>query len=120
MTALGWAAALALAAWTWLALLRGGYWRTDIRLPDGPMPASWPSVAVVIPARNEAAVLPLSLPTILAQRYDGPLRVILVDDGSTDGTGGLARRLAADPGEGRGGSAAVGLTVVEPGTPPTG
>src|SRR5215475_11027026 len=112
MKALGLAAALALAAWTWLALLRGGYWRTDIRLPDGPVPARWPAVAVVVPARNEVAVLPLSLPTILAQRYSGPLQVILVDDGSTDGTGGLARRLATGWGE--------AFTVVEPGPPPAG
>src|SRR5262245_5836322 len=121
MQALGVAAALALAAWIWLALARGGYWRTDIRLPDGAIPDSWPAVAVVIPARNEAALLPLSFPTILAQRYDGPLRVILVDDGSTDGTGELARGLAADRGEATGGSAAVtAITVTEPGPPPAG
>jgi len=120
MKALGLAAALALAAWTWLALLRGGYWRTDVRLPDGPVPAPWPSVAVVVPARNEAAVLPLSLPTILAQQYSGPLQVILVDDGSTDGTGGLARRLAAGPGEARTGTAVAAFTAVEPGPPPAG
>jgi hopene-associated glycosyltransferase HpnB len=121
MRVLGLAAALALAAWTWLALLRGGYWRTDIRLPDGQVPARWPSVAVVVPARNEASVLPLSLPTILAQRYPGPLQVILVDDGSTDGTGGLARKLTAGRGGERSGSAAATtFTLVEPGPPPAG
>jgi hopene-associated glycosyltransferase HpnB len=121
MKALGLVAALALGAWTWLALLRGGYWRTGVRLPDGQVPEHWPSVAVVVPARNEAAVLPLSLPTILAQRYSGPLQVILVDDGSTDGTGGVARTLAAGPGEAGTASAAVAaLTVVEPGPPPAG
>jgi hopene-associated glycosyltransferase HpnB len=121
MRMLGLAAALALAAWTWLALLRGGYWRTDIRLPDGQVPARWPAVAVVVPARNEASVLPLSLPTILAQRYPGPLQVILVDDGSTDGTGGLARKLTAGRGGDRSGSGAVTtFTLVEPGPPPAG
>jgi hopene-associated glycosyltransferase HpnB len=121
MRVLGLAAALALAAWTWLALLRGGYWRTDIRLPDGQVPARWPAVAVVVPARNEASVLPLSLPTILAQRYPGPLQVILVDDGSTDGTGGLARKLTAGRGGDRSGSGAVTtFTLVEPGPPPAG
>lgn len=79
MTALATVAGLALAAWIWLALLRGGYWRTDVRLPPGATPATWPSVAVVIPARDEAALLPTSLPTVLAQSYPGLLRVILVD-----------------------------------------
>jgi hopene-associated glycosyltransferase HpnB len=46
--------------------------------------------------------------------------VILVDDGSTDGTGGLARRLAAGPGEARTGTAVAAFTVVEPGPPPAG
>jgi hopene-associated glycosyltransferase HpnB len=112
MTILAGAAAVALAAWVWLALFRGGYWRTDVRLPRGAAPASWPSVAAVIPARNEAEVIPHSLPTVLAQEYPGPLRVILVDDGSTDGTGDVARTLTTKAGR--------PLTVVEPGEPPSG
>jgi hopene-associated glycosyltransferase HpnB len=51
-------------------------------------------VAIVVPARDEAEVLPLSLPSLLAQKYPGRARVILVDDHSGDGTGALARRLA--------------------------
>jgi len=101
-------AGLALAVWVWLALLRGGYWRTDVRLPDAPDPDHWPSVAVVVPARDEAEVLPATLPTLVGQDYPGPVRVILVDDDSTDGTGELAARLSA------------GVTVVRPGTPPPG
>jgi hopene-associated glycosyltransferase HpnB len=82
-------AGVALLCWVWLALLRGMFWRTDVRLPAGSAPASWPSVAIVVPARDEAAVLPASLPTLVRQQYPGPLRLILVDDGSTDGTGAL-------------------------------
>lgn len=93
MTAFTWLAVVALAAWLWLALLRGWYWRPAYGVPDGPPPLRWPSVAVVVPARDEAAVLPASLPTLLAQRYAGPVRVILVDDGSTDGTAAVAARL---------------------------
>jgi len=40
-------------------------------------------VTVIIPARNEEATLPLSVPAVLAS---GPEAVVLVDDGSTDGT----------------------------------
>lgn len=105
-------AGVALAAWLWLALARGGYWRTDQRLPAATPPTVWPDVAVVVPARDEAAVLPDALPTLLAQEYPGRARVVLVDDGSTDGTGGLARGLAA--------GAPLPLTVVDAGEPPAG
>ncbi|WP_055585074.1 glycosyltransferase [Streptacidiphilus griseoplanus] len=113
MTVLGWISAVSLAAWVWLTLCHGFFWRTDVRLPPRPdSPARWPSVAVVVPARDEAEVLPLSLPGLLAQRYPGEARVVLVDDGSTDGTGELARSLGAAGG--------LPLTVTTPGDPPPG
>jgi glycosyltransferase involved in cell wall biosynthesis len=48
-------------------------------------------VAVVIPALNEAA----SLPGVLADLPDG-VRVVVVDNGSTDGTGDVARARGAE------------------------
>lgn len=89
-----WVSVLSLLCWLWLAGCHGLFWRTDVRLPARTTPARWPSVAVVVPARDEAEVLPLSLPGLLAQRYPGEARVILVDDHSTDGTGEVAKRLA--------------------------
>ncbi|MEU5807820.1 MULTISPECIES: glycosyltransferase [unclassified Streptomyces] len=107
------AACASLAAWIWLTFAQGMFWRTDVRLPPRTAPARWPSVAVVVPARDEAEVLPCSLPSLLAQDYPGRAEVILVDDGSTDGTGALARRLAGvQPG--------LPLTVVSPGEPDPG
>jgi hopene-associated glycosyltransferase HpnB len=44
----------------------------------------------VIPARNEAEMLPLTLPTLLGQDYQGQLSIVLVDDDSSDGTGAVA------------------------------
>ena len=70
-------------------------------------------MAIIVPARDEAEVLPLSLPTLLAQPYAGSGRVILVDDSSTDGTGELARELGRAPGS-------LPLTVTTPGEPPEG
>jgi hopene-associated glycosyltransferase HpnB len=97
-------AAIPLLIWCYLAIGHGRFWRTDIRLPPGPapeqwpgIPEQWPSVTVVIPARDEADVLPLTLPTLLAQDYPGTARVILVDDNSSDGTAELARRLQPTP-----------------------
>ncbi|MET8293404.1 glycosyltransferase [Streptomyces sp. NPDC005180] len=107
------AAYASLAAWLWLTLAQGMFWRTDTRLPPRTAPARWPSVAVVVPARDEAEVLPRSLPSLLAQDYPGRAGIVLVDDGSTDGTGALARRLAAEqPG--------LPLTVLSPSDPPPG
>ncbi|MCJ0875467.1 glycosyltransferase [Streptomyces sp. AP-93] len=107
------AACASLAVWLWLTLGQGMFWRTDTRLPPRHAPARWPSVAIVVPARDEAEVLPLSLPSLLAQDYPGEAEVILVDDGSTDGTADLARRLAdAHPG--------LPLTVLSPGEPGAG
>ncbi|WP_437115491.1 glycosyltransferase [Streptomyces griseoviridis] len=108
-----WIAAVSLVAWLWLLLCQGFFWRTDVRLPPREDPGRWPSVCVVVPARDEAAVLPASLPSLLAQDYPGPAEVFLVDDGSTDGTGEAARALAAEHG-------GLPLTITSPGEPPAG
>ncbi|MFI1675646.1 glycosyltransferase [Streptomyces sp. NPDC020607] len=113
MSAVAWTATGSLAAWLWLLLGQGFFWRTDVRLPPREEPDDWPSVGVVVPARDEAAVLARSLPSLLAQDYPGRAEVFLVDDGSSDGTGELARALA----ERHGG---LPLTVGSPGEPPTG
>ncbi|MEU6853170.1 glycosyltransferase [Actinacidiphila alni] len=106
-------AGVSLLAWVWLVAGQGGFWRTDVRLPARAPLERWPSVAVVVPARDEAGVLGTSLPSLLAQDYPGHAEIFLVDDGSTDGTGELARALA----ERHGG---LPLTVTSPGEPPAG
>ncbi|MDT0452651.1 glycosyltransferase [Streptomyces hesseae] len=113
MSALTWIATGSLAAWGWLLLGQGFFWRTDVGLPPRTPPADWPAVAVVVPARDEAEVLPMSLPSLLAQDYPGPLEIFLVDDGSADGTGELARALAGEHG-------GPPLTVASPGEPAPG
>ncbi|MFH8737472.1 glycosyltransferase [Streptomyces sp. NPDC017964] len=113
MDAVVWITAASLAAWVWLLAGQGLFWRTDLRLPPRTEPAEWPSVCVVVPARDEAAVLPDSLPSLLAQDYPGRAEVFLIDDGSTDGTGTLARELAVRHG-------GLPLTVGSPGEPPAG
>jgi hopene-associated glycosyltransferase HpnB len=94
--------ALSLAIWLYLAFGHGRFWRASITLPRGAEPAQWPSVVAVVPARDEAPVLPRTLPTLLAQRYPGPFRVIVVDDDSSDGTGGLAAAAGAEVVRGNG------------------
>lgn len=48
-----------------------------------------------MPARNEALHLELCLRSLLQQQFDGKLRVVLINDNSTDSTGLIASRLAA-------------------------
>ncbi|MFV8182929.1 MULTISPECIES: glycosyltransferase [unclassified Streptomyces] len=113
MSAIALIAAVSLAAWLWLLLCQGFFWRTDVRLPHRQDPAVWPPVCVVVPARDEAEVLPASLPSLLAQKYPGRAEIFLVDDGSSDGTGALALELADRHG-------GLPLTVGSPGEPPPG
>lgn len=91
-------AGLALAIWLYLLAFRGGFWlareRDDGQLPSALPPGGWPSVTAVIPARNEADMIPQGLGSLLAQHYAGDLRVVLVDDQSSDGTADVARRTA--------------------------
>ncbi|MFB6892285.1 glycosyltransferase [Kitasatospora sp. NPDC056327] len=115
MTVLLWIAVLSLLVWLWLAVCHGSFWRTDVRLPPRRPPERWPQVAVVVPARDEAGVLPVSLPSLLAQKYPGRARVVLVDDHSSDGTGELARSLAGGEGP-----AGLELTVTTPPPLPAG
>jgi hopene-associated glycosyltransferase HpnB len=102
MPILAGAAAAAALAWAYLLAAHGGYWRTDQRLPPGAHdasrdPARWPGVVAIVPARDEAAILPATLPGLLAQDYPGEFSVVLVDDASTDGTAATAAELASDP-----------------------
>jgi hopene-associated glycosyltransferase HpnB len=93
-------ATLALGIWIYLVFLHGNFWLADEREGDSaPVSKSgWPSVAVVIPARDEASMLPMSLTSILEQDYPGKLSVIVVDDQSSDGTADAARGVASKDG----------------------
>jgi hopene-associated glycosyltransferase HpnB len=99
MLALSIACTAAAVAWLYLVTAHGGYWRTSQRLPRvSGEPDAWPDVVAVVPARNEAEMLPVTLPALLGQDYPGALTVIVVDDGSSDGTGEVAARIAAGAG----------------------
>ncbi|TCH98399.1 glycosyltransferase [Roseococcus sp. SYP-B2431] len=81
-------------AWAVLLFGRGFFWlaRDDDsdaeRLAE---PARWPAVCAIVPARNEAETIAATVQGLTAQDYPGPLRIVVVDDRSSDGTGELAR-----------------------------
>jgi hopene-associated glycosyltransferase HpnB len=106
-------AALALAIWLYLLFARGFFWLPRIP-PPAPPPGSWPGVAVVVPARDEEAVIAQSIGSLLAQDYPGRFSVVLVDDHSSDGTAERAIAAAAESGR------AERLTVVVARTLPRG
>ena len=85
-------AALALLVWAGLLLAHGRFWQAGPILAPV-RPRSTPDVDIVVPARDEADGIGAALASLLAQDYPGRLRVVLVDDRSTDGTGAIARGL---------------------------
>lgn len=91
------AAGLALAIWIYLITARGDFWRTQKFDDLAPAPAMerWPSIAVVVPARDEAAGVAACVTSILSQPYPGMLSMVLVDDQSQDGTSQIASDAAA-------------------------
>ena len=55
-----------------------------------------PPVTVIIPAFNEGKVILKTIASLVAQRYDGPIEIIVVDDGSADTTYQIVREAYAD------------------------
>lgn len=103
---------LSLLIWAGLLIFWGQFWRANQRLDTQqlPAPSPWPTVTVVIPARNEADLIDVAVRSHLSQSYPGPLSVVLVDDQSTDGTAAVATQVAEELGK------AVRLKVLS-GTP---
>ena len=89
-------AAFSLAVWCCLAFFRGGFWRADQRLDAAPNAAlsTWPTVAAIIPARDEAASIAAIVAAHIASDYRGDFTITLVDDQSSDGTADIARAAA--------------------------
>lgn len=90
-------AIICVAIWAYLLCARGMYWRAGVHDATriAGVPGVWPTVAVVIPARNESECIALSVQSLLRQDYRGPFTVVVVDDDSDDSTGAVATVAAA-------------------------
>jgi hypothetical protein len=64
------------------------------RRPPANLPTVDRPVTVVLPVRDEESAVGASLAGVLAQHGVGSLRVVVVDDGSTDGTADVVRSVA--------------------------
>ena len=108
-------AALPLLIWVYLLTARGGYWRVARSL--APLAANTglaKTVVAVVPARDEAAVIGDAIRSLLQQDYAGAIHVVVIDDGSTDGTAAAALAAAAGLGYAR------QLSVISAAPPPPG
>src|SRR5581483_5173154 len=77
--------------WLYLLLGNGGFWQVKLRCEASQRVAR---VVAVVPARDEADAIGAAIRSLLAQT-GVELRVVLVDDNSTDGTAAVAREAAS-------------------------
>lgn len=91
---------ISLLSWLFLILFWGNFWLCNQKISTTKKDNCQDNISVcaVIPARNEAELLPITLKSILEQEFTGKLRVILVDDQSTDNTGNIAKNVAKELG----------------------
>lgn len=76
---------MSLIVWLYLCFGHGRFWSSQPTL-SAAMPPDFPEVDIIVPARDEVQFIEAAITSLLAQDYRGQFRVILVDDGSTDGT----------------------------------
>jgi cellulose synthase/poly-beta-1,6-N-acetylglucosamine synthase-like glycosyltransferase len=91
-------ATLSIVAWLFIFLHPAKPWDFQPVGDDAPPPplpdgTTFPRVAIIVPARNEAESLPRTLPGLLRQDYPGEYIVYVVDDRSTDGTATVALKI---------------------------
>jgi hopene-associated glycosyltransferase HpnB len=79
-------AAIPVLIWVYLLIGRGQFWRVAPARAAVLPPAAARRVAVVIPARNEAAVIGTTVASLARQSFNGVIDLLAIDDDSTDGT----------------------------------
>jgi len=76
-------ACLSLLTWIVLTFFRGAFWqvgRFNGDLASNQQPESWPRVAVVVPARNEAGTIGPCVESLVRQDYAGEFQIIVVPE----------------------------------------
>jgi hopene-associated glycosyltransferase HpnB len=87
-------ALIAVLIWLYLLLGRGQFWRVTAHRARILTATAARRVIVLIPARNEAAVIGTAVASLARQAFNGSIQIIVIDDASTDGTAEVARAAA--------------------------
>jgi hopene-associated glycosyltransferase HpnB len=95
---------ITLGIWLHLFFGRGWFWRVgklDADREPSETLREWPSVMIVVPARNEAETIGRAVVGLVKQDYPGAFSVVVVDDHSEDATASVAQQGAAESGAGK-------------------
>ena len=90
---------VSVAIWIYLLTIHGSFWRvSSLQAGVQPLGSIDGTVAVVIPARDEAEVIGSTVQSLLEQSCADSIRIFVVDDHSSDGTAEAARQAAHSSG----------------------
>jgi len=85
--------------WIYLLTAHGGFWRlASLQAHNPPLGAVEGTVAVVIPARDEAEVIGTAVRSLLQQKCVDSIHIFVVDDHSSDGTAAAVSQAALSSG----------------------
>ena len=88
---------LSLIFWLILIFFRGNFWLADQMVEtDKRQLEIWPSIAAIIPARNEEKYIDTALRSLMAQNYPGKMDITVVNDNSTDNTVEVITRIKGE------------------------
>jgi hopene-associated glycosyltransferase HpnB len=91
-------AAIPVVIWLYLLIGRGHFWQVAAECVPNLPPAATRHVVVLIPARNEAPVVGTTVASLARQEFNGSIHIVVIDDGSSDGTADAAVEAARTAG----------------------
>jgi hopene-associated glycosyltransferase HpnB len=78
----------------YLLIGRGGFWQVSRHFAPPCSPRAPRRLVVLVPARNEATLIGAAVRSLARQTFEGEIQIVVIDDGSTDGTAEAATAAA--------------------------